>query len=438
MSVHPRTAGLVLSGGGVRGAYEAGVLCGIVDVLGLSAEDEAPFRVFAGTSVGAINAAFLAAHADRGDLGAEDLARIWQELDIDEHFRIHPRGILGARRRRWFSEKALQRDAPMQLGRSLLDPRPLDKLVRDSIPWERLNANVDAGRVRALVVTALEIAHGRTTMFSQLAPDGVFYPSRDPRRIVSAEVITADHVLASAAIPVVFPARKVGTRYYCDGGLRFNTPISPAIRTGADRLVVVSLRRAFLTEESYAQDPDHTPAYPSLFFLLGKLVNALLLDPFAYDLEVLARLNRVMEVLEDTLPAEEMERVREVLVDARGMGYRRIDTLLFTPSIDIGALARDYITERLDRDRLGWTQRWFLDQAAKSTLGGEADLASYFLFDGDFAAELIELGRQDVFARAGEVRAFFRSKLESSTGAVSPSDIVTDPEASAETDIVPA
>lgn len=404
------TPGLVLSGGGVRGAYEVGVLAGIVEVLGLTPEDPPPFRVFAGSSVGAINAAYLAAHGDRGDLGTGDLARLWQELDIREHLRIHPTGLLGPRRRFWFSEKAIEREAPLQLGRSLLDPRPLDKLVRNAIPWSRLHDNIGSGRVRALVVTALEIAHGRTTMFSQLAPGAVFYPSRDPRRLVSPEVITADHVLASAAIPIVFPSRRVGARYYCDGGLRFNTPIAPAIRTGADRLVVVSLRKSFNTPAAYDDDPDRTASYPSLFFLLGKLVNALLLDPVAYDLEVLGRLNRVVEVLEATLPPGEMERVREVLVDARGMGYRRLETLLFTPSEDIGQLAGEYIANSLARDRLGWVQRWLLDQTGKSAVAREADLASYFLFDGGFAAELIELGRRDVMARASEVERFFSAE----------------------------
>jgi NTE family protein len=408
----PSTAGLVLSGGGVRGAYEVGVLRGIVDVLGLTPDAPPPFRVFAGTSVGAINAAYLAAHADRGDLGTADLARLWHELDIREHFRIHPAGLLGPRKRFWFSEKAIDQDGPLQLGRSLLDPRPLDKLVRDSIPWGRLHENIGRGTVRALVVTALEIAHGRTTMFGQLAPGATFYPSRDPRRLMSPEVITADHVLASAAIPIVFPSRRLGTRYYCDGGLRFNTPIAPAIRSGADRLVVVSLRRSLPTQEAYERDPDRTAAYPSLFFLLGKLINALLLDPVAYDLEVLGRLNKVVEVLETTLPKEELERVREVLVNARGMGYRRLETLLFTPSEDIGQLAGRYIAQSLVRERLGWMQRWLLDQTGKSAVAREADLASYFLFDGDFAGELIELGRRDVLSRADEVRAFFAAEAE--------------------------
>lgn len=409
------SAGLVLSGGGVRGAYEAGVLAGIVDVLDLRPEDASPFRVFVGTSVGAINAAYLAAHADRGDLGVAELTQLWQALDLSEHFRIHPRGLLGARKRFWFSDAAIEKEGPLELGRSLLDPRPLDKLVRQAIPWQRLHDNVARSHVRALVVTALEIAHGRTTMFSQLAPGAVFHPSRDPRRQISQEVITADHVLASAAIPIVFPSRRIGRRYYCDGGLRFNTPIAPAIRSGADRLVVVSLQRRFPTRESYTQDPDHTVAYPSLFFLLGKLINALLLDPVSYDLEVLERFNRVVDVLESTLPPEEMERVSQVLVESRGMGYRRLDTLLFTPSEDIGQLAGRYIEARLDRDRLGWMQRWFLDQTAKSTVAREADLASYFLFDGGFAAELIDLGRRDVHARAEDVRRFFQRRVVAST-----------------------
>src|SRR5690606_17948761 len=177
-----------------------------------------------------------------------------------------------------------------------------------------------------------------------------------------------DHVLASAAIPVVFPARRIGKFYYCDGGLRSNTPIAPAIRGGADRLVVVSLQRRFPTVESYADDPDHTTAYPSLFFLLGKLVNALLLDSVSYDVEVLNRCNRVVEVLEATLSTEELRRFSQMLVEARGMEYRRLETLLFTPSEDIGQLAGRYIEDTLDRERLGWMQRWFLDQASKSTV----------------------------------------------------------------------
>lgn len=409
------TGGLVLSGGGVRGAYEVGVLSGLIDVLGLRPEDTPPFRVFTGTSVGAINAAYLAAHADRGDLGITELVRLWQGLDLTEHFRIHPRGLLGRRKRFWFSDAALEKEGPLELGRSLLDPRPLDQLVRQGIPWERLHENVDNGHVRALVVTALEIAHGRTTMFSQLTPGAVLHAWRDPRRQVKREVITADHVLASAAIPVVFPARRIGKRYYCDGGLRSNTPIAPAIRGGADRLVVVSLQRRFPTPESYAEDPDHTSAYPSLFFLLGKLVNALLLDPVSYDLEVLGRFNRVVEVLEATLSSEELRRFSQMLVESRGMEYRRLETLLFTPSEDIGQLAGRYIENSLDRERLGWMQRWFLDQTAKSTVAREADLASYFLFDGEFAAQLIELGRRDVYARAEEVRNFFDGKATVST-----------------------
>src|SRR5690606_11576367 len=103
------TGGLVLSGGGVRGAYEVGVLSGIIDVLNLRPEDTPPFRVFTGTSVGAINAAYLAAHADRGDLGITELVRLWQGLDLTEHFRIHPRGLLGRRKRFWFSDAALEK-----------------------------------------------------------------------------------------------------------------------------------------------------------------------------------------------------------------------------------------------------------------------------------------------------------------------------------------
>lgn len=398
------STGIVLSGGGARGAYEAGVVAGIVEVLSRRARDRAPFDVFTGTSVGAINAAWLAAHADRPDMHVEGLLGHWVELELAKHLSLDPlRFLLGPRLGARLGR--LRGEGDERWGRSLLDPRALEELVETGLPYARLHENVDRGIVRALVVAALEVSSGRTTLFSELAEGTELTRSRDPRRVVVPARIEARHLLASAAIPLLFPARRIGSTYYCDGGIRFNTPIAPAIRCGVDRLVVVSL--LFTRDASSPPPPEeaeaHLQAYPSPAFLLGKVLNALLLDPVRYDLQVLEGLNVLMSTLEETLDPDELERVREVITKERGLPYRRIDTLVFRPSADIGKLAH----EHAQRAKMGTLSTLLVSRLADLGEDLEADLLSFVLFDGEFARALIELGRKDALARADEIEAFF-------------------------------
>jgi NTE family protein len=303
--------------------------------------------------------------------------------------------------RRWAKTKVL--------GKSLLDTRAVEVLVRRTVDWERLHRNVDAGIVRAVMVAALHVVSGRTTMFTEGAPGVHIADTRDERRVTAFERITADHVLASAAIPLLFPTRKLGDHYYCDGGLRFNTPIAPAIRAGAERLVVISVRHQRSVREVAAVEAADTQAMQELspVFLVGKLLNALLLDPVHYDLQVLDRLNQMMEVLEETLSPEDLERFHRVWVRHRGMSYRRLKTLTFTPSRDLGRLAAEYIKSSLKLKDLQPIARYLLERASRDAPEAEADWASYMLFDGGFAHELIEIGRADARARAAEIHDFF-------------------------------
>ena len=390
----PARAGIVLSGGGARGAYEAGVTAGIIETL-VARGSRHPFSIFTGTSVGAINAAWLAAHADCADLCVGGLLEQWRALDLGEHLRISPRRFL------------LRGRAGDRLGRSLVDPRALEKLVGTRIPFERLHANVDAGLVHALVIAAFNVGTTRTTMFAELAEGASFKSSRDARRVAKPTRIRDVHVLASAAIPLVFPARRIGTRYYCDGGIRFNTPLAPAIRTGADRLLVVSaLHQQPTGDVPRSTEARHTAAYPSPLFLMGKVLTALLLDPLDHDVAVMDRINRLWRTLETTLEPAELHRIQDVLRATRGAAYREVRTLVFHPSEDIGEMAAAYARETRHRSL---TDRLF---AALSTRGNEmeADLLSFLLFDGGFATQLIELGRGDARRRADEVCAFFASE----------------------------
>lgn len=399
--------GLVLSGGGMRGAYEAGVISGIIDALGPKPGDPPIFRIFSGASVGSINAAYLAANAELCDHGASRLTELWKSLKLEDHARVRPLGLA-----RWpdsLRSKLKLLTSEHAQGTSLLDTRAIEIVVRRNIDWRRLHRVIDSGRVLALLVAALHVASGRTIMFAEHAPGTTVVPTRDERRATVFERVTADHVLASAAIPLLFPTRRIGQHYYCDGGLRFNTPIAPAIRAGADRIVVVTVRHsrtagdaAHVERTDPGKGRDLSPV-----FLIGKLLNALLLDPVQYDLHVLERLNDMMRVLEQTLSAGDLDRVQRVWVEHRGMSYRYLPTLVFTPSRDLGELAGAYLRTELRTEALKPITRYLLERAISTSPASEADWASYLLFDGGFASQIIAVGHADALRRRDEIREFF-------------------------------
>ncbi|HEX2732771.1 MAG TPA: patatin-like phospholipase family protein [Polyangiaceae bacterium] len=390
MSVVPKTA-LVLSGGGARGAYAVGIVQAIVEVLGLSPSDTSPFDIYSGTSVGSINSTYLAANAQRGDLGVYRLREVWSTLGVNEHLQMKNdsstlRGITGG----WFS-------------RSLLDSKPLERLVMRHMSFDHLHRNISSGLVCAAMVSAFNIGTSRTTIFCEKNPNIAARPTHDPLIVEHLVPLQPEHVLASSAMPFVFSAQKIDSQYFCDGGVRFNTPISPAIRAGADKLVVISL-----TYERQERDPEsRLQTYPSVPFLAGRLLNALLLDPFEYDLEVLGRFNRLAEVLKETLPAAELERVHNVMRETRGAPYRQLDKLVFSPSEDLGRMANEHLREHLASYKVGPMARYFLKKAAQAGATWEADWATYLLFDGGYATKLIELGLRDGYAQEKEIRAFF-------------------------------
>ncbi len=390
----------------MRGAYEVGVVAGIMEVLDPEPGSGPVFQVFAGTSVGAINATYLASNAAHSDHGVERLAEVWNSLRLEDHARVRPFGLA-----RWPETLARFRSKSTEgpTGSSLLDSRGIEVLVRRTIDWAKLHENLDNGTIDAVMIAALHVISGRTTMFTEHAPQCKIAPMSDERKATSFERITADHVLASAAIPLLFPTRRIGEHYYCDGGLRFNTPIAPAIRAGAERLVVVSVRHERSQREIAAavlNDAGKGGELSSVF-LVGKLLNALLLDPVAYDLQVLERLNQVMEVLEETLDADDLERIQRVWIKHRGAPYRRLKKLVFQPSRDLGRVAGDFIRKSLRTTNLRPVAKYLIEKLASDAPEPEADWASYLLFDGSFAHELIEIGRQDARAQADKIREFF-------------------------------
>ncbi len=390
---------LVLSGGGVRGAYQVGVLRGIVEVLGLSETDSCPFSFFAGTSIGALNIGYVTAHAHRGDMGVRELSAVWSGLRMEDVVKTRPLGLL---------RSVVRGVAPTLEGNnSLVDPDAMKFLVDNDDWWEQLHKNVDTGVAKGIFIATLEVATGRTSVFADVAPGVDYVPSGDPRRISRRTRLLPEHLMASAAIPVLLPARKIDGGLYVDGGLRFNTPISPVLRAGADRVMVVSMIDRMRPPPPEEVDPANEQ---SLLFLAGKLISAALLDPLEYDLAILDRINALMGALESVLDDQQLAQVRALMREKRGADYKKVRTLLFTPSQDIGLLVAGFIRDHKDRWKKGST---ILHRVLRRTAAAqteeleEADWASFILFDGPFCELLINLGHNDALARADEVRDFF-------------------------------
>jgi NTE family protein len=271
--------GFVLSGGGSRGAYEAGIIHYLRTDLARRLGRHVPIDIVSGTSVGAINAAFLAATMADPDAQAAQLVAAWQALRIEELISLRPMDVLRALRLVLGGEPPAPAPGSFRYG-GLLETSGLERFVIRVIPWRGIERSLRERHLHALSVSSTHVGTGHTVVFLSSAEPVPREWSRDPFVRHRAARIGPRHVLASAAIPMLFPAVKIGDEYYTDGGLRQNTPMSPAIRLGADRLLLVSLRHVAPEPVGVPKEleRERAEAYPKPLFLAGKALNALLLD----------------------------------------------------------------------------------------------------------------------------------------------------------------
>jgi NTE family protein len=395
--------GVVLSGGGSRGAYEAGILHYIRTDLKRRLGRHAPIDIVTGTSVGAINAAFIAATHSEPDDQAEQIVAAWRALRIEELISLRARDVLRAGRMMLGADPAPPAPGSSRYG-GLLDTNGLERFVVRAIPWRGIERSLHQRHLHAISVSATHVGTGHTVVFLSSAEPVPREWSRDPFVRHRAARIGPRHVLASAAIPMLFPAVKIGDEFYTDGGLRQNTPMSPAIRLGADRLLLISLRH--VAPEPKVVQRERTEAYPKPLFLAGKALNALLLDHTEYDLQRMQRINLILEAGTASFGPKFEAMMNGELMRLRGAPLRRIQAVHIRPSIDIGALAAQFVNEGRMRVS-GMLARRLIQRLAAGEARHESDLLSYLLFDGDFAAELIELGRRDAAEKADELAALF-------------------------------
>ncbi|MEZ4293436.1 MAG: patatin-like phospholipase family protein [Polyangiaceae bacterium] len=398
---HDRTA-LVLAGGAARGAYEVGVVQHVVEEVARDLGRPIRFDVLCGTSVGALNACGLAAFADRGPASIHECIGVWTKLQIAELVRPDVRGVMELGARFLGREDRPRNGVPAREG-GLIAPEGLERLIERRIPFHRIDANIQAGHLDALTVSTTHVATGSTVVYVHRRERGPLEWSRDPTVSARAAQITARHALASAAIPILFRAVAIDGEYHCDGGLRQNVPLSPARRLGARRVLVVNPRYIGATP---LDDAAAETRIPGPLFLLGKTLNALLLDRIETDLARLETINRILEAGTRVHGPGFVDKLNRELGHAPGKGLRRMRALLIRASADIGHLAAEFVRSPAFSGVSGVAGR-LMRRLAEPDSRNESDLLSYLLFDGGFCGQLIELGRADARARHEELCTFF-------------------------------
>lgn len=395
--------GFVLSGGGSRGAYEAGIIHYLRTDLAKRLGRHVPIDIVTGTSVGAINAAFLAATMADPGTQAQLITEAWRALEIEQLIGLKPMDVLRAAKLMLGGDPPPPKPGSFRYG-GLLDTNGLERFVIKHIPWRGIDRSLRERHLHALSVSATHVGTGHTVVFLSSADPVPREWSRDPFVRHRAARIGPRHVLASAAIPMLFPAVKIGEEYFTDGGLRQNTPMSPAIRLGADRMLLISLRH--VAEEPRRVQQERAEAFPKPLFLAGKALNALLLDHTEYDLARMQRINLILEAGQASFGDRFEDMMNRELVKLRGAPLRRIQAVHIRPSEDIGVMAAQFVASGKMRVR-GAVARKLIERLAAGEAKHESDLLSYLLFDGMFAEQLIELGRHDAAKKADELAAFF-------------------------------
>ncbi|MFN6182741.1 MAG: patatin-like phospholipase family protein [Burkholderiales bacterium] len=387
--------GLVLTGGGARAAYQVGVLQAlrlILDTEGV-APQRSPFGVVCGTSAGAINATALACRADHFDEALDKLSQVWENFSAEQVYQSDVLSVLRTGTR-WLTMLtagwAFRRSRKLK-PRSLFDNTPLVNLLHNMIDLPRLERALVSGDLHALAITASDYSSGRHVTFYQTPQ--VVKPWVRSQRIAVPDQITIEHLVASSAIPFIFPATPLYLEgklaYFGDGSMRQLAPISPAIHLGAERVLVIGAGQ-INAENRFVGPPSDSGnginTYPTLAQIAGHAMSSIFLDSLAMDIERLERVNKTIGLI----PSE----VR------RNSSLREIDVLVIAPSQRIDAIAAKHI-EALPRP-----VRALLGAVGATEVKGAA-LASYLLFEKPFTSELIRLGFSDALKRRDDVKRFF-------------------------------
>lgn len=367
-------SGLILTGGGARAAYQVGVLKAVREMLPTGCMN--PFPILCGTSAGAVNAAALAVFSDDFDAGVRHLLGVWENFRVHHVYRSDVPGIVRSGASWLAAMMLIRRSSPI----SLLDNTPLGHMLSSGLDFSRIQGNIDAGSLYALSITCSGYSSGQSVSFYQGGAECL--PWERTQRVGCAMPIGVEHLMASSALPFIFPAVKINREYFGDGSMRQVAPISPALHLGADRVLVVGTGR-----QTQDMARVRSGAYPSLAQIAGHALNSIFLDSLHLDIERLQRINRTISLI----PPENLK--------GAGLPLRKVDVLVISPTEPIERIAARHLKE------LPRSIRFLLRGVGAMNRSG-SNLASYLLFERGFCNALINLGYEDTMARAGEVRSF--------------------------------
>jgi NTE family protein len=371
----PPITGLVLPGGGARSAYQAGVLKAIADILPENAKN--PFQVISGASSGALNAVLLASNAMQFREGVRRLNGIWENFHVDKVFKTDVWTAVksGFHWAVTFGTAGVVKWQP----KSVLDNSPLREMLERHIRFARIQQAIDSGVLRAVSVTASGYTSGTSVTFYQGIQGLV--PWKRTRRLGRPEELTLDHLMASAAIPWLFPAVKLHNEYYGDGSMRQTAPLSPALHMGANRLLIIGVR---------SPGPDPSPEngvivpYPSFGQIAGYIFDNLFMDSLDADIE---RMRRINHTIAET---------RDKRVEFMDTALRQIEYLMISPSRDVREVVERYV------GNFPLSVRILLMGVGALAREGRP-LMSYLMFDAPYCKELIDLGYHDAMAARDQI-----------------------------------
>jgi NTE family protein len=385
--VVPPRVGLVLPGGGARAAYQVGVLRAIADLL--PARSVNPFPVVTGTSAGAVNATAIAVHADRFRVAIGNLERVWRNFQVGQVFRADSGTVI--RSGMHWALAMMSGGWLLPPPRSRFDNSPLRELLRGQFDFAGIRRSIDAGHLDAIAMSAAGYTTGRSVSFYDSKPG--CDPWSRIRRTGEPTDLSLDHVMASVAVPFLFPPVSLGDEYYGDGAMREANPFSAAIHLGAQRLLVVGTRN-----ENRPQ-PPLPPICPTFGQIFGYMLDALFSDGLYADLERLTQINQIVD------------RVGALQgVGDNSVHLRRIDIMVIMPSRDLSEIARHH-TASLPR-----ALRTLLRTMGALNAGG-GQLMSYLMFQDSYTRELIALGYQDAMKRSDDLLSFLGGFTVDRTGA---------------------
>ena len=398
--------GLVLTAGGARGAYHAGVLKRLSEIPAFIGKP-APFKIITGASAGAINGAAIAANNSDFTAGTRMIVKLWSNLSAKQVFRYDTQSL---------AQTGIEAALDFAFGglvgagrlKSFVDASPLRKFIETHVDMSGIDLAIKSGDLYAFGVTATGYHSGKAFTFIQGQPGHPLW--NKSRRVALPTQLTTDHILASAAIPLVFQpvALKAGgnVAYFGDGAMRLTTPLSPAIRLGADRLFAIGVRcqesadSLLRSELSLDEDFDAQLQRPPLSQICGTLMNAIFLDHLDADIDHLKRMNEFVKAynaLEESIPIAQRDpsTLREPM--------RVVTPMVISPSADIGIIAKT-LEHRMPR-----SIRYLMDGLGRPD-AQSADLTSFLLFDSAFTRELIQLGYHDAGLRIDEIEHFLRTE----------------------------